>query len=912
MAESILSTKLYLPPPQPRAVHRPRLIARLDEGLQRNRKLTLLSAPAGFGKTTLVSEWVTAGEHPAAWLSLDEGEGDPTRFLTYLVAALRTVAPDVGETVTRALQSSQPPPIPSMLTALLNEIAALPDSVVLVLDDYHVIDSKPVDDALAFLIEHLPPQLYLVIMTREDPRLPLSRLRALGQLTELRAADLRFTPAEAAEFLNEAMGLNLSAGDVSALETRTEGWIAGLQLAALSMQGREDVSGFIRAFTGDNRYIVDYLVEEVLQRQPEHVREFLLRTSILHRLSGPLCNAVTGRDDSRALLEHLERGNLFVVPLDDNRHWFRYHHLFAEVLRARATTEQASQMPVWHLRASEWHEQHGVPSEAIRYAVAGEDFARAAHLVELASHAMLATRQDETFLGWLRSLPDEQVRRRPVLSVYYALALLSYDLDAAEARLIDAERGLDALERAEPPPDEIVVSDKAGLRSLPGIIAIVRAYRAGALGDVTGIVTYARQASDLLPESDHLWRGGAAALLAIAYWTTGELEAAYQAMSEARALLATTDDVSQLISGSIIQADIRAAQGRLRDAAEIFDHDLGLIAEQGEPMSPPIADLFVAIAELHRERNDLEAAVQQLQRSKEIGEHSGISEYRHRWYILMARIEEARGNQDSAQPLLDEAERLYVPSPDPILQPIVAWKARLWIRQDRLAEASAWAEQSRLTVGDDLSYLREFEHVTLARLLIARYRRDRDGDAIRDAVALLARLQRAAEKGGRNGSLIEILILQALAHEARGDVQGALAPLERALTLAEPEGYARVYIDEGAPMYRLLSALSDRGRMPDYTARLLAGFDEVDPPALARIAAVPPVASHSQPLVEPLSQRELEVLRLVAQGLSNREISERLFVAVSTIKGHNRIIFDKLQVRRRTEAVARARELGLL
>ena len=382
----ILATKLYIPLPRTNVVLRPRLIERLNEGL--HRKLTLISASAGFGKTTLVSEWVAGCERPVAWLSLDEGDNDPTRFLTYLVAALQTIAPNIGEGVVGALQSPQPPPTESILTALLNEIAALPDKFVLVLDDYHVIDAKPIDDALTFLLEHLPPQMHLVITTREDPQLPLARLRARGHLTELRAADLRFTPAEAAAFLNQVMGLDLSAEDIAALETRTEGWIAGLQLAALSMQGREDVPGFIRAFAGDNRYIVDYLVEEVLQRQPDHVRSFLLQTAILDRLNGPLCDAVTGQEEGNARLEALERGNFFVVPLDDKRHWYRYHHLFADVLSAHLMAEQPDQVATLHRRASEWYEQNGSAADAIRHALAAEDFARAADLVELAVPAM--------------------------------------------------------------------------------------------------------------------------------------------------------------------------------------------------------------------------------------------------------------------------------------------------------------------------------------------------------------------------------------------------------------------------------------------------------------------------------------------------------------------------------------------
>ena len=419
---SILATKLYIPPLRKSVVSRPRLIERLNEGLCRDQafgpQLTLIAAPAGFGKTTLVSEWAAGCDRRVAWLSLEEGDSDPARFLTYLVAALRTVAPDIGEGVLRVLHAAQPQPadIEAMLTALLNEIATLPDKIVLVLDDYHVIDAKAIDDGVAFFIEHLPPRLRLVIATREDPPLPLARLRARDQLTELRAADLRFTPAEAAEFLNQVMGLSLSAEEITALEDRTEGWIAGLQLAAIalaiagSMQGHQDAPGFVRAFAGDHRYIVDYLVEEVLQRQPEPVRSFLLQTAILDRLNGPLCDAVTGHAGSNARLEALERGNFFVVPLDDTRHWYRYHHLFAEVLCAHLMAEQPDQVATLHRRASEWYEHNGSADDAIRHALAAEDFERAADLIERAVPAMRRSRQEATMLGWLKALPDELVR----------------------------------------------------------------------------------------------------------------------------------------------------------------------------------------------------------------------------------------------------------------------------------------------------------------------------------------------------------------------------------------------------------------------------------------------------------------------------------------------------------------------
>ena len=913
MYTPILATKLYIPPPRPGVVPRPRLTDRLNEGLQR--RLTLISAPAGFGKTTLISEWIAGCGRPAAWLSLDEGDNDPTRFLAYLVAALRTIAADIGEGMLGALQSPQPPPTESVLTALLNETATIPDDFVLVLDDYHVIDAGAVDDALAFLIEHLPPRMHLIIATREDPQLPLARNRARGQLVELRAADLRFAPSEAAEFLKGVMGLNLSEENIAALETRTEGWIAGLQLAALSMRGQEDVSGFVRAFAGDNRYIVDYLVEEVLQRQPERIRSFLLQTSILARLNGPLCDALTGQEEGNMLLETLERGNFFVVPLDDKRRWYRYHHLFADVLQAHLRAEQPDLVATLHRRASEWYEQNGLPADAIRHALAAEDFERAADLIEGAVPAMRRSRQEATLLGWLEALPDELFRVRPVLNVHYAGTLLqSGQLDGVEERLRDAERWLnttaDRRERPDEPAAEMIVVHEEAFRRLPASIAMYRAGIALARGNVPETVTYARRALDLAPEDDHFQRGAAAAILGLAAWTSGDLEAAHRSYADGMAHLQRAGNISDAVGGAMTSADIRIAQGRLHEAMRTYEHALRLATEQGDPAMRGTADMQVGMAELHRERNDLEAATQRLLRSKEQGEHTGFPQYRYRWRVAMARIREAQGDLDGALGLLHEAEHVYVSDFHPDVRPIAALKARIWVAQGRLGEALGWTRERGLSAHDDPSYLREFEHVTLARVLLARYKSKREESPMLEAMSLLERLLQAAEACGRMGSVTEILVLQALAHEAQGDSPAALVPLKRALALAEPEGYVRIFLDEGRPMAQLLSEAATRGIMPDYTGKLLAAFDaegRIEPDDSPR-----PATLASQPLVEPLSDRELEVLRLIARGLSNREISERLFLAVITVKGHNRNIFRKLQVRRRTEATARARELGLL
>ena len=911
MPASILATKLYIPPPRPGVVLRPRLIGRLEEGI--DRRLTLISAPAGFGKTTLLGEWAAGCGRAVAWLSLDEGDNDPTRFLAYLVAALQTVVPNIGEGVSGILRSPQPPATDAILTALLNELTAVPEDLVLVLDDYHAVDARPVDDALAFLLEHLPPQVHGVIATREDPSIPLARLRARGQMTELRASDLRFTPTEAAEFLDGAMGLSLSEEDVVALERRTEGWIAGLQLAAISMRERDDTTSFIESFTGSHHFVLDYLVEEVLGQQPEKIQTFLLRTSILDRLCGPLCDAVMldSSVSGQETLEYLEHANLFLFALDDERRWYRYHHLFAELLRQRLHQSDAP-MAELNVRASRWHEDNGLEAEAIRHALAAGDFERAADLIELAVPATRRSRQEATLLGWLKALPDELFHVRPVLSVAYAGVLQQGgEIEGIEDRLQDAERWLgttaDMRGRPETPSTEMVVMHEEAFRRLPGSIAVQRAGLALVLGDLPETVKHARRALDLASEDDHFRRGAAAALLGLASWTSGDLEAAHRSYADGMAHLQMAGYISDAVGGAIALADIRIAQGRLREAMRTYEHALRLAAEHGDPVMRGTADMYVGMSELHRERNDLETATQHLVRSKEQGEHTWFPQNRYRWRVAMARIMEARGDPNGALDLLHEAERLYVSDFYPNVRPVAALRTRVWARQGRLDEALGWAQEQGLSTHDDLSYLREFEHITLARLLLAQFRDDLEEHSIHEATGLLERLLRAAEAGGRVGRVVEILTLQALAHEAQGDIPFALEPLQRALTLAEPEGYVRVFVDEGRPMARLLS--ETREIKPDYVVKLLAAFEAGAMDSDGSPRATTPA---SQSLVEPLSDREIEVLHLIARGLSNREIGQRLFIALDTVKGHNRKIYGKLMVQRRTEAVARARSLNIL
>ncbi len=837
--------------------------------------MTLVSAPAGFGKTTLLAAWAAA-RPTAAWLSLDPRDNDPTTFWTYLVAALRAAGLPVGADALALLESPRPP-IEAVLASLLNDLSCVADDVVLVLDDYHVVDSRDVHDGVAFLLEHLPPQLHLVIAGRADPPLPLARLRGRGELVEVRAADLRFTGDEAAAYLGGAVGPELTAQDVAALETRTEGWIAALQLAALSMQGRTDVAGFIAGFAGDDRYIVDYLAEEVLARQPDAVRDFLLRTSVLDRLTGPLCDAVTGQDGGRARLAELERANLFLAPLDDRRAWYRYHRLFADVLAARLHDERPGEVPELYRRASGWFERGGELPEAIRYALAAGDVERTAELVERAIPDMRRTRREAAVHAWLEALPDGLVRSRPVLAVARAGAGLSIGrLDGVEERLRDVEPRL-----RDGDPD-----DDPEVRRLPSMIELYRAALALARGDVPGTVSHAERALDRAPEDDHLARAAAAGLRGLASWASGDLDGGHRAYTACLEGLRRAGYVADTFGCAIALADIRITQGRLGDALRTYEETLRRAAEHGGPLLRGTADMDVGMSEILRERDDVAGARKLLLRSQELGEHAGLPQNPYRWRVAMARVLEAEGDPAGALTLLDEAQRVYVGDFFPEVRPISAIRARVWITQDRLGEARGWARERALSTADELSYLREFEHVTLARLLLAE-------GSVDEATLLLERLLRAAENGARTGSVIEILLLQALAHGPR---RGGVA-LERALALAEPQGYIRLFVEEGAPLAALLRTA---GNSP-YVRRLLA--------ATGRDGERPPAAPG---LIEPLSERELDVLRLLGTDLGGPEIARTLVVSLNTVRTHTSHIYAKLGVTNRRAAVRRAAELDLL
>jgi len=903
MVTPILATKLFIPPQPSRVVARSRLVNQLTNGLSTGHKLTLISAPAGFGKSTLASEMLAVCRQPAAWLSLDENDNDLARFLVYFIGALQTISPKLGAEILNLVQTQQLPPIDSLLTALLNEITTLPNDFILVLDDYHLVDSKSVDETLTFFIDHLPPQMHLVITTREDPSLPVPRLRARNQLTEIRAADLRFTPAEAAEFLNQVMGLELNAEEIKSLENRTEGWVAGLQLAALSMKGQQDIHGFIQAFAGDHRYIVDYLAEEVLRRQTEEIRGFLLQTSILERLNGSLCDAVTAQLGSKSKLEQLQRGNLFLIPLDDRREWYRYHHLFADVLRMHLAAEQPEAVPVLHRRTSEWFEQNSMAADAIRHALVGEDFERAAGLIEKVLPGMRQNRLEPTLLRWFKALPIDLFQHRPVLNVHYiGMLLQNGQIDGVESQLQDVEQWLAA-------PEDIrrgsIYVDEVEFQRLPISVAMYHSAMALAKGDVVNAMKYASKVLELSRKDDDFPRGAASSLMGLASWTNGNLEIAYEMFSKGMAHLQKVEYVPDVIGGSVTLADIRITQGRLRDAMSIYERGLQLATKSGMPTLRGAADMYVGMAELHREHNDLQAAMQLLEKSRELGEFNGLPKNPYRLRVAMAGLEEAQGNLNNALNLLDEAEPRFVADFSPNVRPIQALKARVWVKQGDLEKALAWAHERKLSIKEEPSYLREFEQITFARTLLLQ---GDDTDSL--LIEYLEHLLKAAEAGGRNGSVIEILILQALAYQMQEDIPAAISSLERALTLAEPEGYIRMFIDEGADMEMLLRKAAAHKITPNYTGKLLAAF-EAERRGLD-VETPPSAAPVSGSLIEALSQRELDILRLFKTELSGPEIAQELVIALSTVRTHTKSIYNKLNVNSRRAAVKRANELGLI
>jgi len=880
MANPLIATKLHIPSPRRDLVARRRLQERLASAV--NAKLILVSAPAGFGKTMLVTEWLAAAADDGtavAWLSLDERDNDPGLFWSYVLAALQRAVTGLGASAAALLESGNAP-TEDVLATLVNELHGADHDVALVLDDLHVIDRAEIHDGLTYLLDHLPERTHLVIASRSDPPLPLARMRARGELAEIRAADLRFTAEEAAEYLNGAMGLQLTAADIATLESRTEGWIAALQLAALSLQGRDDTSSFIAGFAGDDRFIVDYLAGEVLQRQPESVRRFLLETSVLDRLHGSLCDAVTGTTGGKAALEGLDRQNLFVIPLDDRREWYRYHHLFADVLRARLLDEDPAAPVELHRRASTWYAEHGEPSDAVRHALAAGDVSGAADLAELALPAVRRDRQDATIREWVQAIPEDIVRVRPVLAIGFVGDLISKgEIDRVDARLHEVEQWL-ALPPEACDQAGMIVVDDAQLPALPGAVEMYRAAVALMRGDIVATVDHARRVLDVAPDDDELGRAAAHALLGLAAWSEGDLDTAFAEYTLSIAGMRRIGHIADILGESIAMADIRVAQGRLRDAQRLYEEGLQLVADHGAGPLRGTADMHVGLAEILRERDERDAAAEHLRRAEEL-DRFGTRQYPYRSRAVRAGLRLAEGDTAGCLALLDEAERVYDTDFSPAVRPVGARRARTNVLRGDMNAARAWVRERKLSTDDELRYVTEFEHITLAIILINDQPSERELQQVR---AMLDRLLVGAEAGGRGSTVIEILAVQALAFDASGDTASALDALRRAVELAEPEGYVRVFAFLGPRLQGLRELLA---------------------------AGAAPHRPEQSVLVDPLSDRELDVLRLLRSDLSGPDIARELTVSLNTMRSHTKSIYSKLGVNNRREAVSRADELGL-
>jgi LuxR family maltose regulon positive regulatory protein len=965
----LLATKLYTPPARPDLVPRPRLFERLSAGL--SGKLTLIAAPAGFGKTTLVSAWIAsmaqktgdmrledavlapsrgalwAPQAPrVVWVSLDALDNDPIRFWSYVSAAFNTLAPGSGDATLALLQAPQPPPIEAIVTTLVNGLSAelsrerAEKSALLVLDDYHAIEAPAIHRAVATFIDHLPPQLHLLIASRADPPLPLARLRTGRQLTELRAADLRFSVEEAATFLTDVMGLSLSEADIAALEARTEGWIAGLQLAALAMRDRSDLAGFIGAFTGSNRFVMHYLAEEVFARQPSHIQTFLLHTAILDRMCGPLCDAILGLivdqrpgiDDedntqtkasvlsvdrqwespvlgssadsySQLIFDQLERANLFLIPLDDEQKWYRYHHLFADVLRARLRSGTTpATVAGLHRRASAWYEQSGLIDEAIRHMLAASDLEAAATLVERYATALwLQGGQVLLVRSWVEQLPHALVAARPRLTLVAGWTLaVAGKIDALEQLLANAATTLSASDL----PTEVI-----------GELSLLRSLIAHGRDDFDETLALSHRALEHLPADNKTWRAGATLLTGWAYARRGETAAALAALTQASTLAAA--EGSNWVAQEALEelATLQVRQGQLSQCLRTCEGAVELVGGRGHRPNLWAGMAYVNIGEVLYERNDLDGAIYALMHGVELLRQTIERQLLVRGYVGLARVQQARGDGASARAMIEQAEQWFAQMQIPArlaLAWLSAQRARLWIRQGNLIAAEQWVPE-RAVAGN--RYHEAVQQLTLVRLRLAQHQRKQDQRLIEEAAKTLAQLRAAAEASEWIGDLIEILALQALMLQALGDGSGALATIAQALTLAESEGYFRIFVDEGTPMARLLQAARAQGIALNYTSRLLVAFGESLETRELGYADTLPAASRKprvSALIEPLSKRELEILRQIAAGHSNQEIADTLVIAISTVKKHINNIYSKLDVQSRTQALVRARELDLL
>jgi LuxR family maltose regulon positive regulatory protein len=903
MASPILLTKLFVPAGRPENISRRHLIQQLNQGL--NTKLSLISAPAGFGKTTLVTDWLRTQEENespsfiSAWLSLDTNDDDPVRFLTYLVSALNRLQgleSEIGVGALQMLQAPQPPSPDKILITLINEIALAGQKIVLVLDDYHLIESQAVHKNLYFLIDNLPPQLHLVIITREDPPIQTSRLRAHGQLIEIRAIDLRFTSAETAEFLNHSMGLHLSMENIAALEDRTEGWITGLQMAAILMQGNKDVEGFIKSFTGSNRYVLDYLIEEVLDKQDEEIQTFLLHTAILNRLNGSLCDTVTGQENGQETLEMLDRANLFIVPLDDERRWYRYHHLFSELLNQRLKISSPKLVGELHSKAVTWYDKNGDLSEAIHHALIGDDIDTAARLIEKGAVKALAQSDLKFILGWVDRLPDESLKDTPWLFAYHVLALLiTGQIDFARSKLENTDWLIESISKNDAKRQEMIGS-VAGLKAILSIWDY----------DYLSGVEFANQALEILPVNNWI-RGYCALVLGSSYWGKGDLSRAKVAFQESCLSAQASGNPMLAISCGCNFAYAIELEGDLHQALESFQ-DLFQIAKQDGADAPAAGYIHGDIARLFYEWNQLELANQHLLDGIKLCQQLADNRAETICHGLLARVQIASGDIARAIKSVQNARDVY-PSPETFfeLRGGEFPETWLWLKNNNFIELNRWLEGNRINL-DEGSFFQKFSLITHARVLIALGRENSDSTNISDSLELLDQLLELAETHNWELKVIKILALKSMAHDASGDTDQAISTLKRALLMAEPEGFVRSFVDEGPPMAKLLYEALSREITPNYVQKLLAAF----PVDEAGKEPVKQTVVSNTDWIEPLSERELEVLHLIADGLSRQEIASRLVLSVNTVKTHARNIFSKLGVNNQMQAVGKARGLGIL
>ncbi len=884
MTAALLKTKFSAPTTRPQLVPRPRLFTMLDAGLKS--KLTLVSAPPGFGKTTLVGEWARQCVYPAAWLSLDEADNDPVRFLAYLTAAIQTVQPGFGNELLGMLLSPEPPSREITLADFVNEINNLPMDFVIVLDDYHIIDQPPVQDTIRFILDNLPPALHLVIATRADPPWPLARLRSRNELVELRASDLRFTEEEAIHFFNRAMGLDLSMEIIRDLDHHTEGWIAGLQLSALSMKGRNDIPAFVKAFTGSNRFIFDYLMEEVLQRQSPQVTEFLLKTSFLDQLTAPLCDFILERADSRELLRQIEQSNLFLVPLDQDRLWYRYHKLFADLLQSHLGQRYVKEIPLLQNRASEWYEQNGRPAEAVTHALAAGNHDRVATLIEKYTPTMIYQRDLHTLLEWLGTLPETLIRSRPWL------CLASAWVNVHLSRLEQVDAYLDAARTVSANLEE------GARKHVTGFICAIEAYAEGQRGNLEQGKELAQQALLLLPENDHI-RSWAAMNIAFSLRRAGNLTAAEHAFSKALDIIEEVGDEHNHLHALTGLATIQASRGHLHQAADSYRTVLKL-AEQFAQKGiwfPITGDIHTSLSTILCEWNDLDGALHHAQIGMEISERWGQLDFLLFSYREVAFILQALGDTAGANEIIERMEYFEKGLPEWPQRLISSDKAELWLQQGELDRASAWLEHSGLRISDKITYHNAEVYTTVVRILIG-------GKHYDEALLLLDKLLAVTEPVGSVRRIISLLVMQVMALQGKGKPDSALATLEKALTLAEPEGFIRSFTSNRELLEPLQKAAA-RGIHLAYVGKLLTAMKPpADKPAVS--------LTGSGEWIEPLSRREVEILQLLSTGLSNEEIASTLVIAVVTVKKHLNNIYGKLNVHSRIAAVAKAQKLGVI